>query len=75
MVPATVFTVLAVVLVGPPAPAFVIETVTFAAGMVPAGKFEPMTETLVTPGSATAGKVTDSRVTETGLWAIDPCVA
>jgi hypothetical protein len=75
MVPATVLIELAVVLVGLPAPPGVIETVTFALGMVPAGKFEPVTETLVTPGSATAGEVPDSRVTETGLWAIGPCVA
>jgi hypothetical protein len=68
VVPATVVTAVAWVATAAPPVAGVSVTVTFAAAIVPTGKFDPVTLTLVTPGSAALGEVLGKSVTAIGLW-------
>ena len=69
VVPATVATARALVFTASPPLVGVNVTVTLAAGIAPAGKFEPVTLMLVTPGSPTVGEVLESKVTATGFCA------
>jgi hypothetical protein len=65
VVPVTVVTAVAVVVVTAEGPVRV--TVTLAGNIVPDGKFEPNTATLVTPGSAVAGLAAPMSVTWIGF--------
>jgi hypothetical protein len=69
VVPATIATAVAGVVTEEFPPTGVSVTVTLVGTIVPAGKFDPVTLRLVTPGSPVLGEVLGNSVTATGLCA------